>query len=359
MTDARPGGLPERPVCENPVPACLRDAFFMASVSRRARRRCYHPAMRKILIGLLLSLLALPAMAQAPRSLLVMNSGDASLSVIDVATHTERTRIPVLREPHHCMLTPDHADLLVGDTVGNQMLVLDPATFAIRRRMTMADPYQMGFSPDGTKLVVTGLARAQVDVYEAGSYRLLHRFPLKSMPSHIGFSPDSRIAYVSLQGTGRLAALDLQAMKVLWETPVGTAPAGVLWNHGKVLVAIMGQDDIVVVDPATGRVERRVRTGRGAHQIFLAPDGKTLWVNNRVDSTTVVLDAASLAERRRYQIPGGPDDLVFAPDGHVWYTLRFAREVGVLDPRTGAVETIPVGRSPHGLIFSLPAKAAP
>jgi DNA-binding beta-propeller fold protein YncE len=224
--------------------------------------------------------------------------------------------------------------------------------------MTMADPYQLGFSPNGRMLVVTGLARAQVDVYEAGTYKLLHRFPLKSMPSHIDFSPDSTTAFVSLQGTGKLVALDLRSMTVLWETAVGTAPAGVLWNHGKILTAIMGQDDIVVLDPTTGRIERRVRTGRGAHQIFHSPDGKTLWVNNRIDSTSVVLDATTLAEIRSYKIPGGPDDLIFAPDGHVWFTLRFAREAGVLDPKTGALETIPVGRSPHGLILSLPARAS-
>jgi YVTN family beta-propeller protein len=311
--------------------------------------------MRILLICLLLAALPLRARAQTPRSVLVVNSGDASLSVVDLATHTERARIPVLREPHHVMLTPDHADLLVGDTAANEMLVLDPSTFAIRRRMTMADPYQLGFSPDGRMLVVTGLARAQVDVYEAGTYKLLHRFPLKSMPSHIDFSPDSATAFVSLQGTGKLVALDLRTMTVKWETAVGTAPAGVLWNHGKVLVAIMGQDDIAVVDPVTGHLDRRVRTGRGAHQIFHSPDGKTLWVNNRVDSTSVVLDANTLAEIRSYKIPGGPDDLIFVPDGHVWFTLRFAREAGVLDPKTGAVETIPVGRSPHGLILSLPA----
>jgi YVTN family beta-propeller protein len=314
--------------------------------------------MRKFLMALVPLLSALPAvaMAQPARSVLVVNSGEASLSVIDLASQAEKGRIPVLREPHHVMLTPDGQDLLLGDTVANELLFLDPATFAIKRRMTVADPYQMGFSPDGRMLVVNGLARAQVDVFEAGSYKLLHRFPLKSMPSHVDFSPDSSTAFVSLQGTGKLTALDLRTMTVKWTTDVGTAPAGVLWNNGRVLVAIMGQDDVVVVNPATGAMERRVKTGKGAHQLFHSPDGKLIYANNRVDSTSVVLDAATLAVVRTYKIPGGPDDLVFAPDGRIWYTLRFAREVGVLDPKTGAVQTIAVGRSPHGIFIGLPVK---
>ena len=295
----------------------------------------------------------------AQRAVLVVNSAEASLSVVDLATQTERARIPVLREPHHVMLTPDGQDLLLGDTAANEMLFLDPVSFAIKKRMTVADPYQLGFTPDGKMLIVNGLARAQVDVYEAGSYRLLHRFPLKSMPSHVDFSPDSTTAYVSLQGTGKLAALDLNAMTVKWSADVGKAPAGVMWNNGRVLVAIMGSDDVVVVNPATGTVERRIKTGKGAHQLFRSPDGKLLYVNNRVDSTSVTLDATTLAPIRTYKIPGGPDDLVFAPDGRIWYTLRFAREVGVLDPKSGAVQTIAVGRSPHGIFIGLPPKTKP
>lgn len=297
-------------------------------------------------------LAVVPASAQAavaPTAVLVVNSGEASLSVIDVATRVERSRIPVLREPHHWALSPDKQDLLIGDSAGNEMLFLDPTSFAIKRRMTMADPYQLGFSPDGKYLVVNGISRNQVDVYDARSYALVKRFAMKSMPSHLDFSPDSSTVFVSLQGNGKAAAIDLRAMTVLWTADVGKAPAGVMWLGGKLLVANMGADNVAVMDPRTGAVERRIVTGKGAHQLFLSPDRKILYVNNRVDSTTVALDAATLAPIRTYRIPGGPDDLVFTPDGHIWVTLRFVAKVGVLDPKTGGLETFPVGRSPHGI----------
>lgn len=300
--------------------------------------------------------LALPVSpALAAGAVLVMNSNEASLSVIDLASHAELRRIPVLREPHHVALTPDGRDLLVGDTVGNELIVLDPATFEIRRRIPVSDPYQIGFSPDAKYLVVNGIARAQVDVYEAGTYKLVKRFPLSSMPSHMAFSPDSGVVYVSLQGTGHLAAIDLKHMAVLWDVPVGHDPAGVMFQNGKVLCANMGADDVAVVDPATGRVERRIITGKGAHQLFRSPDGKLIYVNNRVAGSTVALDAGSLAILRTYKLPGGPDDIEFAPDGKLWLTLRFANKVAVLDPASGAVQSIPVGRSPHGIFLNAKA----
>ena len=305
----------------------------------------------RLLLGPLLAL-GLVATAQAKGAVLVMNSGDATLSVIDMAQMREIGRIPMLREPHHWALSPDGRSLMVGDTVGNVLFVLDPDTFAVRRRVPCADPYQLGYSPDGKFLTVNGLARNQIDVYDAATLKLIKRFPIRSMPSHLVYAPDSSRVFVSLQGTGRLVAIDLRAMKVLWDARVGRVPAGVLWLDGHVLVALMGENGFAVVDPRDGRVLRMVPTGKGAHQLYLSPDGRTLWVNNRVAGTTTAMDPKTLTVRRIYAIPGGPDDIAFAPDGKLWFTERFARRVAVLDPATGALRTIDVGRSPHGIYLS-------
>ncbi|GAC1346066.1 MAG: beta-propeller fold lactonase family protein [Acetobacteraceae bacterium] len=288
---------------------------------------------------------------------IVVNSGDATLSVLDERTGTELRRVPVLREPHHVALSPDGKQLLIGDAGGNEMLFLDPQTGEIRRRLPVADPYHLQFSANGKWLVVTGLARNQVDVYDAPSMRLVKRFPASSMPSHITFSPDSSMAYATLQGTNRVAAYDLNQLKVVWTAEVGNTPAGILWHGNKLLVANMGTDSIAVVDPVDGRVEQLIRTGRGAHQIFLAPNGKLLWVNNRVDGTTVALDAASLKPLRTYRVPGGPDCIDFAADGKLWITQRFIQKVAVLDPATGELRSLPVGRSPHGIFLTEATRA--
>ena len=94
----------------------------------------------------LLSIAALPAAASGLA--FVVNSGGASISLIDMSSQKEVRRIPVLREPHHLALSPDGKSLLVGDTVGNEMLFLDPATAALQRRMPVADPYQLGVQPE-------------------------------------------------------------------------------------------------------------------------------------------------------------------------------------------------------------------
>jgi len=306
----------------------------------------------RVIAILLLLLLCGTLAAQAAGIAYVVNSGGASISVVDMTTLKELRRIPALREPHHLVLSPDGKSLLVGDTVGNQMLFLDPDTGEIQKRLPMADPYQLGFSPDHKLLVVNGLARNQVDVYDAASMKLIKRFPVVATPSHLAYAPDSSAVYVSLQDSDRLIAFDLRKLTVLWDQPVGKTPAGVLWHNGKLLVADMGTDSLAEVDPADGTVLARIPTGKGAHNLFLSPDGKIIWVNNRAGGTTVALDATTLKVIRSYAIPGGPDDIDFAPGGKLWITRRFAEKVAVLDPATGDYQTVQVGRSPHGLFLN-------
>lgn len=310
--------------------------------------------MRRLSSWFLLMLIAVfvPARAGTGGIAFVINSGGASISVVDMATQTEVRRIPVLREPHHLILSPDGKSLLVGDTVGNEMLFLDPATGAIQKRLPVADPYQLGFSPNGRFLVVNGLARNQVDVYDAADMKLLKRFPVAKTPSHLAYAPDSRTVYVTLQDSDRLVAIDMTKLAVVWNQPVGKTPAGVIWHDGKLLVADMGMDSLAQVDPANGEVVAHISTGKGAHNLFTSPDGKIVWVNNRAGGTTVSLDAKTLKPIRSYAIPGGPDDIDFAPDGRLWITRRWAETVAVLDPATGTFETVQVGRSPHGLFLN-------
>lgn len=297
---------------------------------------------------LLVTLLA-PCLGRAAGIAFVINSNDASISLLDVDTRRELRRVPMLREPHHMALTPDHKSLVVGDTAGNTLFFLDPHSGAIQRQVTISDPYQLQYSPDGRYLTIAGLARAQIDIYDAATLKLLHRVPARSLPSHINYAPDSSVVFVSLQGTDRLTAIETASGRVLWTSKVGRTPAGVLWNRGRLLVGIMGEAHFAVVDPVDGHVERTVETGRGAHTMFVSHDGKLIYATNRVDGTLTVIDPVSLTVLRTISVPGGPDDLDFAPDGRIWATLRFAQSVAVIDPASAAIERLPVGRSPHGI----------
>jgi len=299
------------------------------------------------LFAFLLLLLAAPA-ARADL-VYVLNSGDASITLLDAATRQEMRRIGVLREPHHTVLTPDGRQLVIADSGGNELLFVDPASGEVLRRERISNPYHLEFSPDGKLLVIASLRRNQVDIYDAASLTLLQRLRPGDKPSHVAFSPDSRFAYVTLQGAHALTAIDLAAREIAWTIDVGPEPAGVIWHRGRLLVGIMGADHFVSVDPATRQVARAFSIGRGAHTVYPAPDGQALYATSRVDSRVAEVDPDTLSVIRIWDIPGGPDCLSFDLDGRIWMTLRWIGRVGVLDRAAGTWQTVRVGRSPHGI----------
>jgi 6-phosphogluconolactonase (cycloisomerase 2 family) len=62
-----------------------------------------------------------------------------------------------------------------GDSGGNEMIFIDPATAEVKRRERFSNPYHMELTPDARTLVVTSLRRDQVDIYQAAGWALQAR----------------------------------------------------------------------------------------------------------------------------------------------------------------------------------------
>ena len=296
--------------------------------------------------------LAPPLPQATPPLAMVMNSGDATVSVINMLTQQVAATLPTYREPSHWCLSPDRSRLLVCDAGGNALFFFNPVTAEPLGHRRLADPYQLAFTPDQKYLVVNALRINHVDVYDAASLQLVKRFQAGRMPSHLDFSPDSRWSFHSMQASNTLVSFNLADMSLRWSVRIGKTPAGVLWHRGRVLVALMGERGIVEIDPRSGDILRFIRTGEGAHNIFFDHRANALYVSNRLGGTLSLLDPVSLTVRRNYTLPGGPDDIGVDPQGNIWVALRFAEMVAVMNPQTGAYASIPVGRSPHGIFLN-------
>ena len=312
-------------------------------------------------VGLLMcSLLAAPARASAVDNVIVLDSAEAQLTLIDGVTHKVIGKEPTGKEPHHLMITPDGTSLIVANSVSNDLMFLDPHSGKLQHRLeNIEDPYQLGFSPDHKWFVTTALRLNRLDVYhyDGRNMVLAKRLPLGKTPSHMTFSSDSSTVFVTLQDTGELAAVDLATQTVLWKLHIGNTPAGLWMTPGDryLLIGVMGEDNVAVVDWHQRQIVKRIHTGKGAHNFRNLDDGQHIAVTNRVENTISILDYQALTKVG--DITGllpGPDDMELSADHRsLWVTFRFARHVGVIDLQTRKlVDTITVGRSPHGLFFA-------
>jgi DNA-binding beta-propeller fold protein YncE len=267
--------------------------------------------------------------------------------------------MPIGKEPHHVMLTPDEKTLLVANAVGNDIALMNPLTGEITGRIPkIIDPYHIGYSPDNRWFITAANRLDRVDIYSANGadLKLVKTIAVGKTPSHIAFTADSKLAFVTMQDSNDLAVIDLVNQTLLWKIPTGPAPAGLWMTPGDqyLLVGITGGDYVQVIDWRNRREVKKIFTGKGAHNFRPQGDRKHVFVTNRIASSISLINMQTLEKVGDITgLPAGPDDMELTPDGkQLWVTFRFARKAGVIDvPTMKLVSVIPVGKSPHGIFF--------
>ncbi|MGE6917951.1 YncE family protein [Achromobacter kerstersii] len=300
------------------------------------------------------------AAASAP--IFVLNSLDANVSIIDPVTYKELRRVPTGKEPHHLYLTPDEKSLMVANATGNTITMMDPKTGEVQRTLTgIVDPYQLQFSPDMKWFVTAANRLDHIDIYawqpqeKGAELKLVKRVPAGKTPSHIMIDKKSTTAYVTLQDSDQLIAIDLATQTPKWTVSVGKTPADVFLTPDQktLLVALTGDSFVEAYDVSNGpaKLVKRIPTAAGAHAFRAQGDKRHLFVSNRTANSISRIDMQTLTVADTFPVPGGPDCMDVLADGKtLLVTSRWARKLTVVDlEQKKVVNQVTVGKSPHGV----------
>ena len=305
----------------------------------------------------------LPAWAQSVATsisapIFVLNSLDASVSVINPVTWTETKRIATGKEPHHLYLTPDEKSLIVANALSDTLTFIDPKTAEVQRTIRgIIDPYHLRFSPDMKWFVTAANRLNHIDIYrwDGSDITLVKRIATSKTPSHLWIDSKSTTVYSTMQDSNELVAIDLATQAIKWRIATGAVPADVYGTPDDklVLVALTGGDSVQVFDVSgkEPRLSKTVKTALGAHAFRSMGDKRHLLVSNRVANTISKLDLQSMEVVDTFAAPGGPDCMDISRDGkQILVTSRWSRKLTVIDVATRKiVKQVNVGRSPHGV----------
>ena len=337
----------------------------MTPVSRRACLASFAAGLGSL--GLVPALAQTPASASASPSaaaspagapIFVLNSLDSSVSVIDPSTWAERRRITTGKEPHHLYMTPDEKSVIVANAMSDSLTFIDPRTGEVQRTLRdIIDPYHLRFSPDMKWFVTAANRLNHVDIYrwDGSGLALQKRIATGKTPSHLWIDGKSTTVYVTMQDSDELVAIDLATQALKWRIKTGAMPADLYGLPGdrQILVALTGSDAVELFDVsgAAPVALRRIQTGAGAHAFRALGDGRHVLLSNRVANTVSKIDLQSLQVVQTYKVPGGPDCMDVSRDGKTLYaTSRWIGRLSVVDLDSGRMlRQVKVGRSPHGV----------
>ncbi len=294
-----------------------------------------------------------------PERVYVPNSTSNTVDVIDPATFKVIDHYAVGAIPHHIAPAWDMSALYVDNEGSSSLTVLDVHTGRPSGKVSIPFPYNLYFTPDGTKAidVVERLQRIEFRDWRNG-WKLLASVPIPwPGADHLDFSADGSYLMISTEYSGVVARVDVNSMKLAGSVYVGGLPIDVrLSPDGSVFyVTNQGKMGVSVIDPNAMKEIQFIPTGRGAHGLQVSRDTRSLYVSNRLEGSISVIDFATRRVVAKWYIPGGgsPDMLQLNPEGtQLWASGRYHRTVYVFDTRTGAVlAKIPVGSEDHGLTY--------
>jgi len=297
-----------------------------------------------------------PQVLADPARVYVPNSLSNTVDVIDPTTYRVVDHFPVGAKPQHVVPSYDLSTLYVNNNDGNSLTPISPVTGKPGVPIPVVDPYNLYFTPDGSRAVVMAERMSRLDFRDPHTWRLIHSLPIPHAGvNHADFTPNGRVMIASCEFSGWLVRIDLTTMRITGELRVGGAPIDVRSSpDGRVMyVANQERGGVSVVNPVTMTETAFIRTGAGAHGLYPSRDGTELYVSNRLAGSISVIRFATRSVVATWPIGGSPDMGGVSSDGsQLWLTGRNNGEVYVIDTRTGQLlHRIPVGQGPHGLCF--------
>ena len=291
----------------------------------------------------------------------VPNGESNTLDVVNPRTYKVIAQYPVGRLPQHVVPSWDLTTLYVTNDLGNSLTPIDPVTGRPKgHTISVEDPYNMYFTPDGSSAIVVAERFARLDFRNAHTMHLKQSLavPCRGV-DHMDFAVDGSYLIASCEFSGQVVKVTLKGTpRVVGSLTLGSSASmpqdvKVSPDGNTFYVADMHSNGVWKVDARHFRVKGLLHTGLGAHGLYPSRDARTMYVSNRGEGTISVVSFRTGRVARTWHLPGGgsPDMGGVSPDGKVlWLSGRYNGVLYAISTRNGhLIARIPVGSGPHGV----------
>jgi YVTN family beta-propeller protein len=314
------------------------------------------------------------------RQVFVANSWNDSVSVIDAGTLEIVRTVATGFEPTSVVPDRPAKTLYVANRLSDDVSVIDlQSGQEIKRLAAGRGASYLALSPDGERIYCTHVypeigafrtpPESEITVISTSTQRVVERLPLHNVAGvfHVAFSGDGRLGVaadlrpknliplahvehgwvfgnsLTLFGpdAGGVVEVPIDELDRYFARPWGIAIAP---DKSRLFVTTEGSDSITVIDIArllefvranrrpfandlsasANYVVARIPVGHNPRGIVLSPDGKQLYVSNRLDDNIGVIDTATYKVVSTIDL-GGPKTITPLRRGErIFYSARYA-----------------------------------
>lgn len=174
-------------------------------------------------------LLALPDESR----IFTSNMDSNTISIIEPLGlgYWKQMAVAVGKGPEGFDLSPDGRQIWAANSGDGSISVVDVATRSVVHtfRVQTKRSNRLKFSPDGRLALITDVEAGELLVLERSTRKELKRLPLGRQPAGILITPDSARAYVAVTGDDNVAVINLGTLELIDRLRTGAGPDGMAW----------------------------------------------------------------------------------------------------------------------------------
>lgn len=308
-----------------------------------------------------------PAVGQEPAgTLVVVNKGPSTVSIVDVGSGALLGRFPTGEGPHEVVLTSDGATAIVTDygarSGGNTLTVIDVAGLAVARTIDLGRhqrPHGIAVMPGDEVVAVTSEVSDHVVLIRIATGEIVAEIPTGHPASHMLAMPtDGRAIYTSNMQDGTVSVLDVEGRshEMTLRVPPTPEAIGAAPDGSEVWVGSNDRGSITAFRTSPWSEGEEVLTGFGwPYRILFTPDLRRVLIPDLRGDRLRIVDRASRAELAALNFPGGgPQGITVTPDSRfAFQSLSAEGRVVVIDLASHeVVGSLDVGARPDGVAYT-------
>jgi YVTN family beta-propeller protein len=322
-----------------------------------------------VLVAVLTTIPFAPATAATARIVQTNSAGD-NIHLIDPATNKIVAEIHGIEVNHGAAVAPDGSRFFFSNEADHTLDVVDGRSLKVTKQIALSGrPNNIAIAKDGSRVYVSiASGKGAVDVIDARGLSRLKSIPLDGAAHNTYVTPDGRYIVVGSVAGRRLTVIDQRTEQPLWSLAFDAGVRPMTFETDatgatkKIYVQLSDFHGFAVVDFDARRELSRVTLpevppeqrhtqmlqGSPSHGIGIAPGGRTLWVNSKLNSYVYAYSLPDLTLLGGVHVGDHPDWLTFSPDGKAVYVANAgSNSVSVVDVAARReITRIPVGQVP-------------
>jgi YVTN family beta-propeller protein len=312
------------------------------------------------------SLLARPATVRIVQT----NSAGDNIHLIDPATNKVVAEITGIEVNHGAAVAPDGRRFYFSNEADHTLDVVDGKTLAVISKIALSGrPNNVAISRDGTRVYVAIVSGSgAVDVIDSGSLQRVKSIPTQGGVHNTYVTPDGKYVLAGSIVGKKLTVIDGKTEQPSWSLDFDNGVRPMAFDRNadgstrRLFVQISDFHGFAVVDFAQRKEVGRITLpdvppaerhtdglqGSPSHGIGVAPDGRTLWVNSKMNDHVYAYSLPDLKFLGGVRTGHDPDWLTFTPDSKSLYIANAgSNSVSVVDVASmKQVAQIAVGQVP-------------